>query len=122
MAAREAQNLKHAYVGTEHLLLGLLAEKDGIAVRALQVAGLTEKEGLALSPEFFNIAAPVIPARCGWSGDPCKSLGAGGKSVANIFSSLVTERNLRTLMKHIGSNPGFDQMICIALDDQHESG
>jgi len=35
-AAREAAQLGHSYIGTEHLLLGLLAEPDGIAAQVLQ--------------------------------------------------------------------------------------
>jgi len=35
-AWEEAQRLKHNYVGTEHILLGLLKEKDGIAAKVLQ--------------------------------------------------------------------------------------
>ncbi|MCL1880307.1 MAG: ATP-dependent Clp protease ATP-binding subunit [Actinomycetia bacterium] len=36
MAQDEARNLKQSFVGTEHLLLGLLREKDGIAAQALE--------------------------------------------------------------------------------------
>jgi hypothetical protein len=39
-AAEESQRLGHNYVGTEHLLLGLLHERDGIAARVLMVFGL----------------------------------------------------------------------------------
>jgi ATP-dependent Clp protease ATP-binding subunit ClpC len=35
-AKKEAENLHHTYVGTEHLLLGLLGEGDGVAVRVLR--------------------------------------------------------------------------------------
>ncbi|MFM7397622.1 MAG: ATP-dependent Clp protease ATP-binding subunit [Verrucomicrobiota bacterium] len=35
-AATEARNLGHAYVGTEHILLGLLKEGEGVAARVLQ--------------------------------------------------------------------------------------
>ncbi len=35
-AWEEAQRLKHNYVGTEHILLGLLKEKDGVAAKVLQ--------------------------------------------------------------------------------------
>lgn len=41
LAQEEAQQLCHQYVGTEHLLLGLLAEGEGIAAQALQRAGMT---------------------------------------------------------------------------------
>ncbi|MFH1368276.1 MAG: ATP-dependent Clp protease ATP-binding subunit [Elusimicrobiota bacterium] len=36
LAVEEAQNLGHTYVGTEHLLLGLLREEEGIAARVLE--------------------------------------------------------------------------------------
>src|ERR1700756_5870463 len=36
LAGKEAQALHHTYVGTEHLLLGLLREGDGIAARVLR--------------------------------------------------------------------------------------
>src|SRR5881392_2890842 len=35
LAAKEAKALNHKYVGTEHLLLGLLREGDGVAARLL---------------------------------------------------------------------------------------
>ena len=35
MAQEEARALKQPYVGTEHLLLGLIRETDGIASQAL---------------------------------------------------------------------------------------
>src|SRR5215469_5401213 len=36
LARREAKNLNHTYIGTEHLLLGLLREGDGIAAQVLR--------------------------------------------------------------------------------------
>jgi hypothetical protein len=36
LAAKEAKALNHSYVGTEHLLLGLLLEGDGVAARVLK--------------------------------------------------------------------------------------
>ena len=39
-ALSEARAMGHAYIGTEHLLLGLLNEKDGVAYRLLQERGL----------------------------------------------------------------------------------
>ena len=35
LAQEEARDLKHNYIGTEHLLLGLLREGDGVAARVL---------------------------------------------------------------------------------------
>src|SRR2546425_6922592 len=41
LAMSEARELHHAYVGSEHLLLGLLREDEGIAAQVLTDAGLT---------------------------------------------------------------------------------
>src|SRR5258707_699190 len=40
-AADEARKLGHHYVGTEHLLLGLLRKKEGLAAQVLLNLGLT---------------------------------------------------------------------------------
>ena len=39
-AMEEARNLNHNYVGTEHLLLGLLREQEGVAAQVLMNLGL----------------------------------------------------------------------------------
>jgi ATP-dependent Clp protease ATP-binding subunit ClpC len=41
LAQEEARGLGHDYIGTEHLLLGLLAQPDGIAVTALGSQGVS---------------------------------------------------------------------------------
>lgn len=41
LAMTEARDLNHSYVGTEHLLLGLLREEKGIAAQILVDAGIT---------------------------------------------------------------------------------
>ncbi len=43
-AYEESRNLGHNYVGTEHLLLGLLGEKEGIAAQILLNLGLKLEE------------------------------------------------------------------------------
>ena len=40
-AIEQARKLKHDYVGTEHLLLGLLAERGCVAQKVLSKAGMT---------------------------------------------------------------------------------
>jgi ATP-dependent Clp protease ATP-binding subunit ClpC len=41
LAQDEARVLKHNYIGTEHLLLGLLREEEGVAARALESLEIT---------------------------------------------------------------------------------
>ncbi|HKG10248.1 MAG TPA: Clp protease N-terminal domain-containing protein [Gaiellaceae bacterium] len=44
IAQSEARALKHNYIGTEHLLLGLLREEEGIAARVLMSFDVTVEE------------------------------------------------------------------------------
>ncbi len=41
LAQEEARLLNHAFIGTEHILLGLIAEGDGLAAQALAAFGIT---------------------------------------------------------------------------------
>ncbi len=40
LAQEEAQHFQHTYIGTEHLLLGLLREREGVACRVLSNLGM----------------------------------------------------------------------------------
>ena len=44
LSQEAAGELGHGYVGTEHLLLGLIREGQGMAARVLATAGLTAGE------------------------------------------------------------------------------
>lgn len=58
LANKEAKQLSHSYVGTEHLLLGLLREGEGVAARVLQSLDVdiqrTRQEVLAEIDPNFN--------------------------------------------------------------------
>jgi len=68
LAQEEARLLNHGFIGTEHLLLGLLREEEGVAARALASlhveleavrASVTEKVGPARRPSSGHI--PFTP-------------------------------------------------------------
>ncbi|MBZ0294066.1 MAG: hypothetical protein K8L99_16010, partial [Anaerolineae bacterium] len=40
LAQEESERFQHHYIGTEHLLLGLMDEAEGVAARALADVGL----------------------------------------------------------------------------------
>jgi ATP-dependent Clp protease ATP-binding subunit ClpC len=44
LAQKEARALKHNYIGTEHILLGLIREDEGIAARVLESFDVTAEE------------------------------------------------------------------------------
>ena len=62
-ANEEAQALNHNYVGTEHLLLGLLRQTDGVASQVLENLNVNLKEvrkEILKELESFNLQLPLI--------------------------------------------------------------
>lgn len=64
-ANEEAANLNHNYVGTEHLLLGLLRQTDGVAAQVLENLNVNLKEvrkEVLKELETFNLQLPPMGA------------------------------------------------------------
>lgn len=62
-ASEEAASLNHNYVGTEHLLLGLLRQTDGVAAQALENLNVDLKgvrKEVLKELETFNLQLPPI--------------------------------------------------------------
>jgi ATP-dependent Clp protease ATP-binding subunit ClpC len=77
-ANEEAANLNHNYVGTEHLLLGLLRQTDGVAAQVLENLNVNLKEvrkEVLKELETFNLQLPPLGA-----GAPPPSSAPGGQS------------------------------------------
>jgi ATP-dependent Clp protease ATP-binding subunit ClpC len=70
-AMAEARDLNHSYVGTEHLLLGLLREEKGLAAKVLGELGITLEEA---RPETLKLLGTEVP-----SSGPSSSGGAKGE-------------------------------------------
>jgi len=62
LAQSEAQQLGHRFIGTEHLLLGLLQEGEGGAARVLARSGVTLKQVRDMIEESMGRAEPVTSA------------------------------------------------------------
>ena len=58
LAAKDAKTLNHTYVGTEHILLGLLTEGDGLAARVLKDLGVDTKK---TRQEILSELKPNVP-------------------------------------------------------------
>jgi ATP-dependent Clp protease ATP-binding subunit ClpC len=89
-AIEEARNLNHNYVGTEHLLLGLLREHDGVAAQVLMNLGLKLEE---VREEVLNLlgagteSEEATGSGSGGGGEPAgsgqsSSSGSGGAAAS----------------------------------------
>ena len=60
LAQEAAASFGHSYIGSEHLLLGLLREGGGPAAKALSAAGVTDE---ALVKQIEELSGPTLPPR-----------------------------------------------------------
>lgn len=73
----EARNLNHNYVGTEHLLLGLLREQEGVAAQVLMNLGLKLED---VREEVLNLLGHNMPSET-------ESSGGGGERTSGKTKS-----------------------------------
>ncbi|HVC25739.1 MAG TPA: ATP-dependent Clp protease ATP-binding subunit, partial [Acidimicrobiales bacterium] len=70
LSLREALQLGHNYIGTEHMLLGLVREGEGVAAQVLQ----------SLGADLPRVRQQVIQLLSGYQGRETASAGTGGSS------------------------------------------
>src|ERR687894_586693 len=73
LANQEAQRFNHNYVGTEHLLLGLLREQEGVAAQVLMNLNLKLEE---VREEVLNLLGHGMDA--GGGGEPERGASSKG--------------------------------------------
>jgi len=97
LASKEAKQLQHTYVGTEHILLGLLREGDGVAARVLKNLDIdieqTRQEILKeLDPNFAMSDEEMEEEEEGEEAAPTKGGKKGNKTPAlRAFGRDLTE-------------------------------
>ncbi|MCH8270981.1 MAG: ATP-dependent Clp protease ATP-binding subunit, partial [Planctomycetes bacterium] len=122
-AIEEARSLNHNYVGTEHLLLGLLREQDGVAAQVLMNLGLkledVREEVLNLlgagvdAEETSAMAGPAEVTKKGKSKTPALDsfgrdltvLAREGKLDPVIGRATEIERVITVLCRRMKNNP-----------------
>jgi ATP-dependent Clp protease ATP-binding subunit ClpA len=98
LSLRESQQLGHDYIGTEHILLGLLREGDGVAAQVL----------VSLGADLDQVRQRVIQVLHGYSGEGRQRGSATPFSVpATQLNALVRrlgaiDRRLAAIEVHLG--------------------
>ncbi|MBS0190019.1 MAG: ATP-dependent Clp protease ATP-binding subunit [Phycisphaerales bacterium] len=120
-AIEEARNLNHNYVGTEHLLLGLLREHDGVAAQVLMNLGLKLEEvreevlnllgaGNERSEEMEGgVSGGAASAGAAASGGSSAAAAKGGKSKTPALDSFG--RDLTELARESTLDPVIGRQI-----------
>ncbi|MFP3938235.1 MAG: ATP-dependent Clp protease ATP-binding subunit [Phycisphaerae bacterium] len=116
-AIEEARNLNHNYVGTEHLLLGLLREQDGVAAQVLINLGLKLED---VREEVLNLlGAGVEPeeATSGVGGEQTQRRGGKSKTPAldnfgRDLTELARQGELDPVIGRLNEIERVTQVLC----------
>ncbi|HEV3259438.1 MAG TPA: Clp protease N-terminal domain-containing protein, partial [Gemmataceae bacterium] len=84
----EARNLNHNYVGTEHLLLGLLREQEGVAAQVLMNLGLKLED---VREEVLNLLGHNMDSGEGGGGERTANKGKSKTPALDSFGRDLTE-------------------------------
>jgi Clp amino terminal domain, pathogenicity island component len=108
LSLREAQQLGHNYIGTEHILLGLIREGEGVAAQVL----------VKLGADLNRVRQQVIQLLHGYQGKEPAAAGAGHRErgwAADILTRIsAIESRLLAIEQRVGTGPDnrdLDQQI-----------
>ena len=87
LSLREALQLGHNYIGTEHILLGLIREGEGVAAQVL----------VKLGADLNRVRQQVIQLLSGYQGKEPAEGAAGGRGEGTPSTSLVLDQFGRNL-------------------------
>jgi ATP-dependent Clp protease ATP-binding subunit ClpC len=87
LSLREALQLGHNYIGTEHILLGLIREGEGVAAQVL----------VKLGADLNRVRQQVIQLLSGYQGKEPAAAGSGASGEAAPSTSLVLDQFGRNL-------------------------
>ncbi|MCX5700053.1 MAG: ATP-dependent Clp protease ATP-binding subunit [Candidatus Omnitrophica bacterium] len=98
LAAEEARSLGHNYIGTEHLLLGLIREGEGIASQVLLNLGL---ELNTVRSEVMELLGSALPGGPGIAGQQSKSKTPALDAFGRDLTALAKENKLDPVIDRV---------------------
>src|SRR2546421_5984215 len=107
LSLREALQLGHNYIGTEHILLGLIREGDGVAAQVL----------VKLGADLNRVRQQVIALLHGYQGKNVTSEGSrrGKRARARLLDDALArvdllDRRLAAIERWVGMRPDLDDL------------
>ena len=107
LSLRESLQLGHGYIGTEHILLGLLREGDGVAAQVL----------VRLGADLDRVREQVLQLLAGYQGPDVGSAGSqpGGRARAGLPDDALAwfdalDRRLTALERWVSIQPDLEDL------------
>ena len=114
LSLREALQLGHNYIGTEHILLGLIREGEGVAAQVLVELGGDLERVRQEVKRILGTAGPVPGEQAGRSGQPPMAMVAGGPGA---YQELAPAELVRVvpLAREVARHRGY-RLVLVALE------
>jgi ATP-dependent Clp protease ATP-binding subunit ClpC len=114
LAQDEARTLKHNYIGTEHILLGLLREEDGVAGRVLEALGVTVEAVRAQVARIVRQGDEVVTGQIAFTPRAQKVLELGLREALSLGHDYIATEHI--LLGLVRENEGVAARILLEFD------
>ncbi len=120
-AIEEARSLNHNYVGTEHILLGLLRETEGVAAQVMMNLGLKLEDvrqevlnllGAGLDSSFQGLGMKSTPNPSASAGAKAKSKTPALDSFGRDLTELASKKELDPVIGRSNEIERLIQILC----------
>jgi ATP-dependent Clp protease ATP-binding subunit ClpC len=118
LAQDEARTLKHNYIGTEHILLGLLREEEGLAARALESLDITVEEVRAQVARIVGQGDQVAPSQIPFTPRARKVLELALREALSLDHNYIGTEHI--LLGLVRENEGVAARILLDFDADAE--
>lgn len=119
LAAKTARNLHQSYIGSEHILLGLLKEKTGVAAKVLMENGVTEVQLIDMIKDLIAPEGNVaMKERDGYSPRAQKILDDSRKQAEKYKNDSVGTEHILLALLLEGENVGLRLLNTLGINVQ----
>ena len=119
LAGQAARKLKQGYVGTEHILIGLLRERTGVAAKVLSDNGVEEEKVLTMIKEQIALQGGVaMKDREGYSPRASKVLSEAHKQADRFKAGKTGTEHILLAMIKEGENIGARLLNTLGISTQ----
>jgi ATP-dependent Clp protease ATP-binding subunit ClpC len=114
LAQEEARILKHNYIGTEHILLGLLREEEGLAARVLESLDITVERVRAQVVRIVGSGEEVTSGQIPFTPRAKKVLELALREALSLGHNYIGTEHI--LLGLVRENEGVAARILLAFD------
>jgi ATP-dependent Clp protease ATP-binding subunit ClpA len=119
LAQEEARTLKHNYIGTEHILLGLLREQEGLAGRVLEQLGITVEGVRAQVLRVVSAGEEAVSGQIPFTPRAKKSLELALREALGLGHNYIGTEHI--LLGLVRENDGVAARILLDFDADSET-